>query len=868
MSTIRFSSELGIGRIKSGYCWQYLEYNNSKDLIVCALKKPGDLLFFSYSQFGINNEVYVVGGGGCDIEWNFEIAPESNQQYAQLEKQLIVTALQIKNNVYYKSKNKPFSNTDAKIAQIIEIVRKDSPVTDELTRRGVSESISAEFDIFVPKSILPLIFGAKYDPNNAIQLHDADQQSRSDLLPQRVSLRDSSYLATGLHNYLGDNYSYSLIFESVDSCCADQEGNNEYNLVACLKSINIPLIKAEITNINRYLRDNSPDDFYILFKSGRLVWAGIAKNFDPKLFNVNSSLYYLRSRSFTEISFASFWKELRRSPFSLALIFILSLIIQLLTVGVPLLFQQIIDKVVSQQNPPLLPILVGLMITFSLLAGIFRASRQLIVFDIADRADERFSEIVLRKLIDVKYTFFAFSKQGDIASRVQDVSNIRQFFTGPLISTALDIVFAVLYLAILLLYSPFLTLVSFSPMPIYMALVVWGAPFYKKLVRERASKRAYLFSFVLEVIAGIQSVKLQGFGNKALSMWRDKFLSQQEVSLRLTSFAAIYSEIGAFCTQLSGILILFFGVSLVLQGKLTLGELIAFRIISNFLTAPLLRLSSLWQSYQETQISMERVNKIVQYQTENSSPYDFLDLNSRTVAARNLDFSYTKSKKVLNSVSFNIESGQKVAIVGRSGSGKSTLLKLMTLLYEPARGEILIDSQNIENLSAKALRSSMYCVPQDSHFIGGTVEDNLRYGWLQSSEEELEQILRDVCMEEILETPRKLNMPLQEGGSNLSGGQRQRLAIGRMLLRKPPIVLLDEATSALDSITESRILDTISERLPHSTVVFITHRIHTASKADKILVLEDGYLIGKGTYDQLMKSCEVFRDMVSRGVNE
>lgn len=162
----------------------------------------------------------------------------------------------------------------------------------------------------------------------------------------------------------------------------------------------------------------------------------------------------------------------------------------------------------------------------------------------------------------------------------------------------------------------------------------------------------------------------------------------------------------------------------------------------------------------------------------------------------------------------------------------------------------------------------MYCVPQESHFIGGTVEDNLRYGWLHSSEAELEQILVDVCMEEILDTPRKLNMPLQEGGSNLSGGQKQRLAIGRMILRKPPIVLLDEATSALDSITESRILDTISDRLPHSTIVFITHRIHTASKADKIFVLEDGYLIGKGSYDQLLKSCPVFSDMVSRGVNE
>ena len=236
------------------------------------------------------------------------------------------------------------------------------------------------------------------------------------------------------------------------------------------------------------------------------------------------------------------------------------------------------------------------MIISAFLAGIFRSSRQLIVFDVADKADEKFSEIILTKLINLKYDFFGSQKKGDIASRIQDVSNIRSFFTGPVISTSLDILFSIVYLSILLLYSFNLTLAAFAPMPVYMACVVLGAPYYKKLVRKRASRRALLFSFILEVISGIQSVKLQGFGSKAIDLWRDKFYQQQDIGLKLTTFASIFSEIGAFCTQLSSILILFFGTGLVLGGELTVGELIAFRIIAGFLTAPLLRLSGIWQS--------------------------------------------------------------------------------------------------------------------------------------------------------------------------------------------------------------------------------------------------------------------------------
>ena len=207
----------------------------------------------------------------------------------------------------------------------------------------------------------------------------------------------------------------------------------------------------------------------------------------------------------------------------------------------------------------------------------------------------------------------------------------------------LDLVFAVTYLSILLLYSPKLTVVAFSPIPIYLGIVAWGAPYYKKLVKSRANKRSLLVSFLLEVISGIESVKLQGFTDQAVSRWRNKFEDQQKTSLTLTSLGSVFSEISGLCTQLSGILILAVGSGLVLGGELTLGELIAFRIISGFLTTPLVRLSSLWQTIQDTQVSLERVNKIVNYPLESENLSELPLISSEdAIVFRNVKFKYNQ----------------------------------------------------------------------------------------------------------------------------------------------------------------------------------------------------------------------------------
>ena len=861
-----------VALIKSGYCWQYLlpDQHSESDYYICSLKKAGEYVFFAQCFGHHYREAIEIGLSGCDFEWVplEEVSTQQRLVQLNLNKSYFLTYLRLYYSTLVRRNTKCISPVERKLEQALTI----GPSHQTSAGNTCILELNQDFSIFVPLNLRDILVGEPAESSLMSASHNLStniKTSKSELSNLSTPYLDTNLeyvnLIEDLRSYINQSLSYGILYESLTT---NQQLKDEFGIKTALESLNLTLQHSREKNISQDLQNTS--DFKLLFKNQELIDYGLNLNHKTlgSSFKQDFSLYTIPSITEKKLDFYTFFKELQQKPFSLGLIIALSLFIQLLTLAVPLLFQQIIDKVISQQNPPLLPILTTVMIVSALLAGIFRSSRQLIVFDVADRADEKFSEIILKKLINLKYDFFGGQKKGDIASRIQDVSNIRAFFTGPVISTSLDLLFSVVYLSILLLYSVNLTIAAFAPMPVYMALVVIGAPYYKRLVRKRAAKRAYLFSFILEVISGIQSVKLQGFGSKAIELWRNKFYEQQDVGLKLTTFASVFSEIGAFCTQLSSILILFFGTTLVLSGDLTVGELIAFRIIAGFLTAPLLRLSGIWQSVQETQISLERVNKIIDYESENVNYSSFVKGDPRKILVRNIEFGYSPKQSVLYDVSALFSPGTSTALVGKSGSGKTTLIKLLTGLYDLDAGAIEIGGTNIENISSKKLREMIYCVPQESHFIGGTIEDNIRYGYPKASQEDLNDVLELVCLQEITESKLGVNGLVQEGGSNFSGGQKQRLALARMILRNPSCIILDEATSALDSITEAKILKNLSIKFPSSTVIYITHRIHTASKADQIIMLENGVVAGSGPFQKLYNSLPSFKEMVDRGVNE
>ena len=312
-----------------------------------------------------------------------------------------------------------------------------------------------------------------------------------------------------------------------------------------------------------------------------------------------------------------------------------------------------------------------------------------------------------------------------------------------------------------------------------------------------------------------------------------------------------------FLEQLSGLVGLWVGASLVLRGELTLGQLIAFRILAGNVTSPLLRMANLWQNFQETSLSLERLADIVDHPQEleitgeQKPPIPPLigQVNYSGVGFR---FAESGSKQ-LDNINFEIPAGSFVGVVGSSGSGKSTMLKLLTRLYEPEEGVIRIDGNDISKVDLYSLRAQIGVVPQDSLLFDGSVLSNIALTRPDAGFEEVVLASQVACAHEFIEAmPAGYNSSVGERGAGMSGGQRQRMAIARMILRRPRLLVLDEATSALDVDTERRLTANLMELYKESTVFFITHRLASLKAADLILVMDQGALVEQGTHEDLM----------------
>ncbi len=315
--------------------------------------------------------------------------------------------------------------------------------------------------------------------------------------------------------------------------------------------------------------------------------------------------------------------------------------------------------------------------------------------------------------------------------------------------------------------------------------------------------------------------------------------------------------VSSFLNQLTGLLTLWVGAYLVIKGQLTIGQLIAFRIISGYVVGPLLNLATSWQTFQGVALSMERLSDVVDATAEGSSEdLDQLPLPpiAGEVRFQDVDFCFREGAPlVVQRVSFEVSSGSFVGIVGRSGSGKSTIMKLLPRLYEPVSGRILIDGYDIAKLQLGSVRRQIGIVPQDSLLFEGTIRDNISLTSPDATTEEIVHAARVACAHDfIMELPDGYVSRVGERGAGLSGGQRQRIAIARAVLQRPSLLILDEATSALDYLTERQVCLNLKKEFVGSTVFFITHRLSTIRNADQILMLDEGSLIEQGTHNELL----------------
>jgi HlyB family type I secretion system ABC transporter len=543
---------------------------------------------------------------------------------------------------------------------------------------------------------------------------------------------------------------------------------------------------------------------------------------------------------------------------ALAIVFVASLLAQLFGLAIPLLLQQIIDKVLTQGNLSSLNVLGTAMVVMALFQGLLMVLRSYIFVDTTDRMDLTLGSAVIDRLLALPLTYFEKRAVGEMSQRLGELNTIRSFLTGTALVSVLNIIFATLYLAVMLVYSPLLTAVALSTLPAYLLLVFLVAPIYKGLIRKRAVAQARTQSHLIEVLGGIQTVKAQHFELTARWKWQDRYRHFVDEGFKSVALGSAAGEIGNFLNQLSGLLVLWVGMWLVLEGKFTLGQLIAFRIISGNVTGPLLQLSGLYQGFQGVQLAMERLSDIIDQNPElgNADDIGQIALPSIRGAVRfeNVSFRFGRTGPYqVDGVTVQIPAGSFVGVVGQSGSGKSTLMKLLPRLYDPDKGRIFIDDYDIGKVDLSSLRRQIGIVPQDSLLFEGTIAENIALNDPQASTEAIIEAAQIACAHEfIMGLGQGYATPLAERGSNLSGGQRQRIAIARTIMANPQLLVMDEATSALDYNTERQLCLNLQQWAAGRTVFFITHRLSSIKSSDVILVMHEGRLMEQGQHDELL----------------
>ncbi len=544
-----------------------------------------------------------------------------------------------------------------------------------------------------------------------------------------------------------------------------------------------------------------------------------------------------------------------------------SLTLQILGLATPVITQVVIDKVMVQGSLPTLDVMGIAMLGVAFFEAFLGILRLFIFTHTARRLDLSLSAQLFRHLMRLPLAYFEARRVGDTVARVQELENIRQFMTGTALTVVLDSIFATVYLTIMFYYSAILTWAALSVIPLFVILTFIATPILRTWLNETFNRSADSQSFLVETITGIHAVKAHAAEQVSRDRWEGLFARFIRTSFKASTTQNISSNIADFLTNLSYLVILWFGAGLVINQKITIGQLVAFQMLSGRMTGPLLRLIQLWQNLQQVLLSVDRIGDILNTppEAESGSGLVLPPLKGQ-VAFDQVFFRYKPNQEpVLRGISFSAEPGMLVGVVGRSGSGKSTLSKLIQRLYSTESGRILIDGFDIKSADLASLRQQIGVVLQEDFIFNGTILENISLGNPDITAEQVVEAARlAVAHDFISDLSNGYETNAGERGTSLSGGQRQRLALARLFLTKAPILILDEATSALDSETEQQVLQNLQKASQGRTVFLIAHRFAALKRADLIIVLEKGVVVEKGTHDELLRERGLYWSLYQR----
>lgn len=536
-------------------------------------------------------------------------------------------------------------------------------------------------------------------------------------------------------------------------------------------------------------------------------------------------------------------------------VLIASLFVQLFALVTPLLYQVVMDKVLVHQGMTTLTVVAIALVSLAVFDVLLNGLRTYIFAHTTSKIDVELGARLFRHILALPMSYFESRRVGDTIARVRELENIRSFLTGQALTSLLDLLFTGVFLAVMFYYSPWLTLIVVISLPVYALVSAAITPALRERLNDKFARSADNQSFLVETVSGIGTVKAMAVDPRMIRNWDNQLAGYVQAGFRVTRLATLGQQGVQLVQKLVSIAIICFGARLVMQGKLSIGQLIAFNMLAGQVAAPIVRLAQLWQEFQQVGISVERLGDILNTRTETPGSRMVLPPIKGDISFERITFRYRPdTAEVLNAIDLQISAGQVIGIVGRSGSGKSTLTKLVQRLYVPEKGRVLIDGHDLALADPAWLRRQIGVVLQENFLFNRTVRENIS---LAEPGMPLDRVIAAAKLagahEFILELPEGYDTVVGEHGTGLSGGQRQRIAIARALIGNPRILIFDEATSALDYESEFAVMRNMQAICKDRTVLIIAHRLSTVRRADRIVVVEKGRIVEDGSHDALLQ---------------
>jgi len=536
-------------------------------------------------------------------------------------------------------------------------------------------------------------------------------------------------------------------------------------------------------------------------------------------------------------------------------ILIASFVVQLFGLVTPLFTQVILDKVLVHQTISTLNVIAVAFIAVIIFEFLLNLVRNYIFIHTTSKIDSKLGSKLFYHLISLPLVYFENRKVGNIIARVRELDQIREFIANKSITVILDVLFSFVFVIMMFMYSVKLTLIAVGFVFIIGILYFFITPELRRRLEEKFQMGAASNSYLVESVTGMQTVKSLAIEGSMQKKWEGYLSGYVESGFKLTNLSNTLSALSSLLQKLMTLAILYFGVGLVIEQQLSVGQLIAFQMFANQFSNPILRLVGLWNEFQQTLLSVDRLGDILNSPTENVNKKAItLPRVNGDVRFENVSFKYNpNAPQVLNRFTLDVKAGESIGLVGRSGSGKSTLTKLIQRLYIANEGAIFIDGVDIRHMNPSWLRQNIGVVLQDNYLFSGSIKENIEFALPGSPMANIIRAARIAGADEFIsELPEGYDTLVGERGSSLSGGQRQRIAIARALISNPKVLIFDEATSALDYESEKIIQNNMNAIKQGRTMFIVAHRLSTVKDCSRIVVMDKGNIVEIGAHDELM----------------